>query len=137
MSARSAFETLEHRRLFAGQPLLSVSDAWVAEGNDGTTTAAVVVSLLQPRRNQSVTVNYATQNGTALAGADYGAASGRLTFAPGETSKTIPVTIIGDRAVGTGGYFLVNLQGAKNAKIADGDVDGGDNGQFHRRFRRH
>ena len=122
MSARSTFESLERRRLFAGQPLLSVSDAWVPEGNDGTTTAAVVVNLLQARRNQTVTVNYSTQNGSAVAGTDYVAKSGRLTFAPGETSKTIPVSIIGDRVVGADGYFLVNLQGPKNAKIADGQA---------------
>src|SRR5688500_8200459 len=122
MSARSTFENLERRRLFAGQPLLAVADGWVAEGNDGTTTAGVVVNLLQPRRNQTVTVNYSTQNGSAVAGTDYVAKSGKLTFAPGETSKTIPVSVIGDRVVGADGYFLVNLQGPKNAKIADGQA---------------
>ena len=120
MSARSGFETLECRRLFSGQPVVYVSDAWVAEGNDGTTTTSVVVSLYQARPRQSASVNWSTQNGTAVAGADYRAASGKLTFAPGETSKTIPIEIIGDRVVGAGGYFLVNLQGTKNAKVADG-----------------
>ena len=120
MSARSSLETLEPRRLFAGQPVLYVSDTWVAEGNDGTSTASVVVSLSQPRPHQSVSVNYSTQNGTAVAGTDYRAASGRLTFAPGETSKTIPIAIIGDRVVGADGYLLVNLQGAKQARIGDG-----------------
>ena len=120
MSARSSFETLERRRLFSGQPLANVSDAWVAEGNDGATTAAVVVSLYQARPRQSASVNWSTQNGTAVAGADYRAAGGKLTFAPGETSKTIPVEIIGDRVAGAGGYFLVNLQAAKGARVADG-----------------
>ena len=120
MSVRSILESLESRRLFAGQPTLYVSDAWVAEGNDGTTTASVVVSLSHTRGNQSVTVNYSTQNGSALAGTDYQAASGKLTFARGETSKTIPVTIIGDRVVGGDGYFLVSLQNPKNARIGDG-----------------
>ncbi len=39
----------------------------------------------------TVTLNYATANGTATAGSDYVAGSGTLTFAPGETSKTIHV----------------------------------------------
>ena len=122
MAARSGFETLECRRLFSGQPLAYVGDAWVAEGNDGTTTASVVVSLYQARRRQSATVNWSTQDGTALAGSDYRAASGKLTFAPGETSKTIPIEIIGDRVAGTAGYFLVNLQGSKSAKVGDGQA---------------
>jgi urease beta subunit len=122
MSSRSTVENLERRRLLSGQPLLTVADAWVAEGNDGTTTAAVVVNLLQPRRNQTVTVNYSTQNGSAVAGTDYVASSGKLTFARGETSKTIPIAVIGDRVVGADAYFLVNLEGTKNAKIADGQA---------------
>jgi hypothetical protein len=119
MSARFTLEALERRRLLSGQPTLYIGDTWVTEGNDGTTTAAVVVSLSQPRR-QGVTVNYSTQNGTAVAGADYRAASGRLTFGPGETSKTIPIAVIGDRTVGDGSYFLVNLNGVKGGRIADG-----------------
>ena len=115
-------EVLEGRRLPSGQPVVHVEDARVAEGNDGTTTAAVVVSLSQSRPRQAVTVNYATQNGTAVAGTDYRAASGKLTFAPGETSKTIEVAVIGDRVVGADAQFFVNLQGSKNARIADGQA---------------
>jgi len=44
------------------------------------------------------TVNYATSNGTATAPTDYTAASGTLTFAPGETSKTITITTVNDSA---------------------------------------
>lgn len=113
-------ELLESRRLFSGQPFLSIGDAHVYEGNSGATTADLVVTLSNARPNQSVTVNYSTQNGTAVAGADYSARSGKLTFAKGETSKTISVPVIGDRLVEPHEYFFVNLKGAKNAKIADG-----------------
>ena len=118
MSARFGFEALERRRLLSGQPMLFAGDASAPEGNDGTTTASVVVSLSQSRR-QGVTVNYSTANGTAIAGTDYRAASGRLTFGPGESSKSIPVGIIGDRTVGEAGHFFVNLSGAKGGKVAD------------------
>jgi len=67
-----------------------------------------------------VTVNYTTADGTALAGSDYQAASGKLTFAPGETSKTILVPVIGDRLVEPDETFFVNLNGAQKAQIANG-----------------
>lgn len=117
MSA-SNIEILEPRRLFSGMPAISIGDVWVDEGNTGERAAHVTVNLSQ-RSKQTVTVNYATQNGSAIAGSDYRAASGKLTFSPGETSKSIPVAIFGDRLVESEEYFAVNLQGAKNAKIAD------------------
>jgi hypothetical protein len=93
-----------------------VGNAALIEGNTGTTTAAVVVTLSQPSARQTVTVNYATQAGTAAAGVDYLATSGTLTFAPGETSKTISVRVIGDRLAEPDETFFVKLSGARNAK---------------------
>lgn len=55
------------------------------------------------------TVNFATTNGTATSGSDYTSASGTLTFAPGETSKTITVPILGDTAVETNETFTLTL----------------------------
>src|SRR5688500_10686084 len=115
----SIFEGLEARRLLSRPPTVSIQDVWVDEGNDGNRTAQVVVGLSQSHR-QAVTVNYSTQNGSAVAGTDYVAVSGKLTFAAGETIKTIQVPVIGDRALGSDQYFLVNLQGTKNARIGDG-----------------
>jgi chitinase len=73
---------------------LSIDDVTVAEGDAGTSDAAFTVTLSSPR-SSLVTVRYATANGTAVAGSDYAAGSGTLTFAPGETAKTLAVPVLG------------------------------------------
>src|SRR6185436_15045629 len=78
------------------------------EGDSGTTTANFTVTL-NPASGQQVTVQYATANGTATAGSDYQASSGTLTFAPGDTSKTVSITVNGDTLVEPDETFLVNL----------------------------
>jgi large repetitive protein len=117
----SILEILEPRRLFNGLPAASVSDVSVSEGNAGNQHAAVVVSL-SARSNKTVTVNYATANGTAMAGSDYTAASGKLTFAPGETRKSILVPVTGDRQIESDESFVVNLSPDRNARIARGQA---------------
>jgi hypothetical protein len=99
-------------------PQLQLRDATVTEGNTGTTTATFTVDLSTPS-TQTVTVNFATANGTA-AGSDYQTASGTLTFAPGETSKSISVLVNGDRLAEPNENFVVNFSGATNANISDG-----------------
>src|SRR5262249_31319022 len=96
-----------------------ISDVSLVEGNTGTKYALVSVSLNTPS-NQTVTVNYATADGTATAGSDYASASGRLTFARGEMSKTIAVPVYGDRLLEADEPFFVTLGGARRARIADG-----------------
>ncbi len=76
-------------------PTLSVADVAVKEGNAGTTTALFTLKL-SAASGLPATVNYATADGTAIAGIDYQAASGSVTFAPGQTSKTVSVLVIGD-----------------------------------------
>ena len=115
-ACRLAVEALEDRCVPAS---LTVSDVSILEGNAGTTNALVTVRLSAPS-NQSVTVNYSTANGTALAGSDYQAVSGTLTFAKGQTSKSILVPVIGDNLSEPNETFFVNLKGAKRATIADG-----------------
>ncbi|HEY9649221.1 MAG TPA: Calx-beta domain-containing protein, partial [Coleofasciculaceae cyanobacterium] len=99
-------------------PTLSVNDVAIAEGNAGSTLAAVTVQLSQAS-DKPITVNYGTANGTATAGSDYTATSGTLTFAPGETTKTINVPILGDTTVEANETFNINLSNATNATIAD------------------
>lgn len=103
-----------------GTPLISIAGApAVTEGNAGTRTTTFTVTL-SAASSQTVTVAYATGNGTATAGSDYQAASGTMTFSPGETSKTISVQVIGDRIAEPNETFAVNLTGATNATIAAG-----------------
>jgi hypothetical protein len=100
-------------------PLLSVSDVRTWEGNTGTLATTFTLSL-SAASNQTITVNYATANGTATAGSDYQAASGTLTFAPGQTSKPITVLVKGERLPEANETFFVNLSNASNATVADG-----------------
>ncbi len=113
---RLSVEPLEDRLVPAA--LLSVHDAAVVEGNEGTRTAEVTVTLNEPQR-KAVSVTYRTADLTAAAGVDYRAASGTLTFARGETSKTIRISVIGDRLAGPEGTsdFAVRLSGASGARI--------------------
>lgn len=98
-------------------PTLSINDVSVAEGNTGTAAATFTVSL-STASSQTVTVNYATADGTALAGSDYLATSGTLTFKPNETSKSITVQVKGDTLNETDETFTVNLSNAANAMLA-------------------
>ncbi len=56
-----------------------------------------------------VTVNYTTVDGTAVAGTDYQATSGTLTFLPGATSQTISVTVNGTLYANPTKQFSVSL----------------------------
>ncbi|NJC49813.1 UNVERIFIED_ORG: uncharacterized protein YhjY with autotransporter beta-barrel domain [Xanthomonas campestris] len=98
-------------------PALSIDDVSVNEGNSGTTTATFTVSL-SAASGQTVSVNYATANGTATAGSDYVARSGTLTFTPGTTAQGVAITVNGDTAVEPNETFSVGLSGASNASIA-------------------
>jgi Calx-beta domain-containing protein len=66
-----------------------------------------------------VMVNYATADGTAVAGSDYVATSGTLTFAPGTTTQNITVLVNGDVVAEPNETFFVNLSSPVNATIAD------------------
>src|SRR5882672_3423341 len=100
-------------------PVLAINDVSVVEGNSGTTNAVLTVSL-SAATAQTVTVNYATANGTATAGTDYVSTNGTLTFLPGQTSQTITVAVLGDALDELDETILVNLTAATNATISDG-----------------
>jgi len=72
---------------------------------------------LSVAQNKPVTLNYETRDGTAIAGEDYEAQSGSLTFAPGITRSTIDIPILGDEVREPDEYFELHLSDVKNAKM--------------------
>jgi Calx-beta domain len=101
------------------EPALSVSDVSVAEGDSGTTSAVITVSLARASAFP-ISVGYSTADGTATAPADYTETSGPLSFAPGETAKAVAVPVAGDLLNEAGEKFTLNLVGPSNATIGDG-----------------
>ena len=80
-----------------GIPLANAADAPpVAEGHTGTRPVTFQVKLSKVPKT-AVTVNYATRDGTAVAGEDYDAASGTLTFPAGVNTQTVTVNVRGDK----------------------------------------
>ena len=95
-------------------PELRVSDTGAAEGDP----LIFRVSLNGPS-GRDVTVDYSTRDGTATAGSDYTTAAGTVTFSPGETSKTVEVTALGDADVENTERFFMDLSNPVNASLAD------------------
>lgn len=105
-----------------GTPVVNISDASVVEGHSGTRSAALTVSL-SAAASEPISVAYSMVNGSATAGADYQSASGTLTFAAGETSKTLAVLVNGDRTGEADETFSVNV-GIAGGNAIVGDAQG-------------
>ena len=101
--------------------LLSVADARAEEGTDATLDFAVT---LDRSSTGTVTVEYATSDGTATAGDDYTATSGTLTFAPGEREKTVAVAVLDDEWDEGEETMTLRLSNPSGANIADGEATG-------------
>jgi CSLREA domain-containing protein len=97
-------------------PIIKINNISIIEGNSGTKTGTVTVTL-NAVTDKTVTVNYTTANNNAIAGIDYTATSGQLSFAPGETTKTITVTVFGDNIAEANKSFFVNLSNPTNSLI--------------------
>src|SRR6185436_19635653 len=100
-------------------PEVSIAPAASAkEGDVGSNNVAVAVKLSQPHF-ESVWVNYATADGTALAGSDYLKTTGTLQFEPGAVAKTIFVPVLGDTAGEKTELFYVDISAPLNATLTD------------------
>jgi Calx-beta domain len=98
-------------------PALSIDDVTVTETDFDI--VAPLTATLAPASNETVTVHYATADGSADS-TDYVADSGTLTFAPGNTTARIPVLIKGDALDEPDETVFVDLSNAEHATIADG-----------------
>ena len=104
-------------------PTISIADATVSEPASGSANASFTVTL-SAAATSSVTVKYATGNGTAMAGSDYTAGSGTITFAAGQTSKTITVPVLADSLTESNETFTVTLSNPTGATLARGQAVG-------------
>ncbi|MCP5014411.1 MAG: DUF11 domain-containing protein, partial [Ketobacter sp.] len=105
-------------------PEVAIDDVTVTEGDPGDTVEAVFTVSLSEASNRPVTVGYQTAAGTATADLDYASATGSVTFAAGETSQTIAVTIIADLLDEPDETFTVALADADGGILADGEGTG-------------
>ena len=107
----------------AGPPTLSVADAEVDENSGATLDFSVTLSraLAGP-----VTVGYRTADGSANAGADYTSTSGTLTFAAGDTSRTVSVPVLDDEHDEASETMTLRLSSPSPArvKLADAEATG-------------
>ncbi len=112
------YDPAGNRSIFAtsvsGPPAFSVSEAAAAEGGG-------LVFTVVKNGTGAASVSYGTANGSAGAGADYNGVSGGLSFAAGESSKTVAVTTIDDSGDESNETLSLNLSGpSAGASIADG-----------------
>jgi hypothetical protein len=98
-------------------PALTIDDAQVNEGDSGRTPVQVIVSL-STASAKPVTVDYATADGSATAGVDYDAVSGRLQFPAGTTHRVITVPVRGDTEQEGDEDFVVQLSNPVGATLA-------------------
>jgi Ca2+-binding RTX toxin-like protein len=96
------------------RPSMSATSVTVSEGDSGYVLATVTISLSAPAVSP-VTVNFTTANVTATAGTDYVANAGSVTFAPGETSATVGIQVLGELVPEGAETFAFNLSSANTS----------------------
>ena len=116
-SAASAASAATVTILNDDNPVVFISNTTQAEGSTDGGNATVTVTLSNSSR-QTVSVNYATRDGSARAGSDYTAVSQVLSFAPDETSKTIAIPVVGDTLIEPDETFTINLSTPVNATLS-------------------
>ncbi|MHA7129207.1 Calx-beta domain-containing protein [Algoriphagus namhaensis] len=114
--------TFQNQNVIINANSLSISDVAQIEGNSGTTVFSFQVSLFSPAPAGGATVDFATVDGTASAGSDYLANNGTLSFAVGESSKTIDITVNSDEIVEADEVFTIVLTNPTGTGIVLGDA---------------
>jgi hypothetical protein len=100
------------------EPHVSISDVTVVEGNTGLTSALFSVSQDAPD-NGPFQVNFATEGVTATSNVDFLASAGTLSFAAGETSQVVNVSVVGELDVEPHETFRVRLSNPQGAVLDD------------------
>ena len=106
------------------RPAVSVADASATEAAGASVAFTVSLSRAFTTAGHRVTVDYATSDGTATAGADYTATSGTLTFAAGETTKTVNVPVLDDTVDEGSETFTLRLSNVAGARAGDMEATG-------------
>ena len=117
-----------------GEPALSIDSPSVAEGDSSTATMTFKVTLA-PASGKPVSVRYADAGtGTATSATDYAAiTAGTLSFAAGQTEKTVSVTVNGDTLDEPNETIVLRLSSPSNAALSGGKDDLGRHRHDHRR----
>ncbi|MFN0143100.1 MAG: Calx-beta domain-containing protein [Mycobacterium sp.] len=123
ITTATATATITDSNTAGAAPKVSIADVSVIEGN-GEHAHFMFTATLDKASATPVSVGYATSNGTATAGVDYTPASGTITFAPGVTTQTVHVDIIGDTVVEPSETFTVTLSAPTGATIARATATG-------------
>jgi hypothetical protein len=100
------------------RPVVSIGNVSVQEGNSGTRPAAFPVTLSAPSGFR-VSVRFSTANGIARAGSDFVRKQGTVTFEPGETTKTVDISVRGDTFQENNETYYVALSAATNATLGN------------------
>jgi hypothetical protein len=100
------------------QPSIAIGSSSRTEGASGTSGNSTFNVTLTNSSYQTITVSFATAEGTATAGTDYVSTSGTVTFNPGETTKPVNIQVLGDDVDEIIETYFVNLTNPTNATIA-------------------
>lgn len=106
-----------------GYPLISSSNISVLEGNSGLTPMVFSFKLSEPSE-RTVSFDWSTSDGTAVAGEDYEPSSGTIEFAPGNTNATVSVQIFGDTLYEASNTVFLVLSSPVNAHLTRDRVTG-------------
>ncbi|HTD65021.1 MAG TPA: Ig-like domain-containing protein [Candidatus Limnocylindria bacterium] len=99
-------------------PAISVADVATVEANDGVRAVSFLVRL-SAKSGQAISVDFSTEDGSAVAGSDYFAVSGPVLFPPGTLLQKVIVGATGNIISESNEIFFVNLSHPVNAVLGD------------------
>lgn len=129
LNASESITTADFANFSIPIPEISVENASVVEGdrdpdNPDTTEVLEFTVLLSEPTIVPVTVDYETADQSATVGSDYQLTAGTLIFAPGETEKTVQVSVVPDSVAESDETLLLQLSNADNGIIIDDEARG-------------